>query len=251
MTSSSRPPRSAAARAGAVHVLIAHESDSIRETVRRLISDAGYVAHVAADGETALAVAREQAPTVMVIDVALPRLLGYEVVERLRRTGTSTRSILVASVYNRTGYKRKPTTLYGADDYIEQHHIPDQLLIKIAKLLPEGDAPRIGPPDPTEGAEIRRAGEGRLRIRYATVEEGHTRAQRLARLIISDIALYNGAELDEGIRRGDLSVRLRDDLEEGRLLFDLRVPEEIRGGHDFIAEALAEFVRDRQRSGGG
>jgi CheY-like chemotaxis protein len=179
--------------------------------------------------------------------VALPRILGYEVVERIRRQSLPTRTILVASVYNRTGYKRRPTSLYGADDYIEQHHIPDQLLLKIAKLLPETRAPRIGPPDPTEGAEIRRAGEGRLRIRFATREEGIQRAERLARLIVSDIALYNEDALDEGIRRGDLANRLREDLEEGRLLFDLRVPEEIRKGRDFIAEALAAFAAQRTK----
>ena len=145
-------------------VLVAHESDTIRETVRRLVRDAGYEVEAAGDGESALALVKQHPPEVMVIDVALPRVLGYEVVDRVRRQGLPTRSILVASVYNRTGYKRRPTSLYGADDYIEQHHIPDQLLMKIAKLLPEESAPRIGPPDPTEGAEIRRAGEGRLRI---------------------------------------------------------------------------------------
>jgi len=228
-------------------VLIAHESDTIRETVRRLVSDAGYTVQAVGDGEAALETASREKPDVMVLDVALPRVLGYEVVERVRREGLRTRTILVASVYNRTGYKRRPTSLYGADDYIEQHHIPDQLLMKIAKLLPQGGQPRIGPPNPAEGAEIRRAGEGRLKIKFATREEGEQRASRLARLIVSDIALYNGDAFEEGIRRGDLAVRLKEDLDEGRLLFDLRVPEEIRRGRDFIAEALEAFARERKQ----
>jgi CheY-like chemotaxis protein len=228
-------------------VLVAHESDTIRETMRRLVSDAGYAVDVAADGDAAILLAERRHPDVLVVDVALPRLLGYEVVERLHRKGLTTRTILVASVYNRTGYKRRPSSLYGADDYIEQHHIPDELLLKIARLLPPGAAPRIGPPDPIEGAEIRRAGEGRLKLRFATPEEGIQRAQRLARLIVSDIALYNGDNFEEGLRRGDLATRLREDLEEGRLLFDLRVPEELRRGRDFIADALAEFVAERTR----
>jgi len=229
----------------AVRLLVAHESEAIRQAVRRLGEDAGYEVVSAADGEAALARALADRPDVMVIDVALPRLLGYQVVDRVRERGLKIRTILVASVYNRTGYKRRPSTLHGADDYIEQHHIADHLLWKIARLLPPGRAPRIGPPDPGESAQIRRAGEARLRLRYASLDEGIERARRLARLIVADIALYCGQHIAEGLQHGDLEVRLRDDLEEGRLLFDLRVPEEIRRTRDFIAEALAEHLAER------
>jgi DNA-binding response OmpR family regulator len=209
-------------------ILVAHESETVRRTLERLVEDAGYEVRGAGDGDAALTLAAEFRPNVMVLDVALPGKLGYEVVERVRRLGLGARSILIASIYSRTGYKRRPTSLYGADDYIEQHHIPESLLLKIAKLLPEGAAPRVGPPDPKEGADIRREGEGRLQIQYETREEGCERAAHLARLIVSDIVLYNGAAVEEGLRLGDLEVRLRSDLEEGRLLFDVRVPEEIR-----------------------
>src|SRR5205085_516098 len=93
----------------------------------------------------------------------------------------------------------------------------------------------------------RRAGEGRLRLRSASREEGAEGARRVARLIVADIALYNGDAFEEGLRRGDLRLRIRDDLEEARLLCDLRIAEDIRGDRDFIGEALDEFVR--QRSG--
>jgi CheY-like chemotaxis protein len=228
------------------NVLVAHESAELRRAARRILEDAGYAVVEAADGNEALALAADRDPVVIVLDVALPGVLGYAVVEELRRRKAAAKIILVASVYSRTGYKRRPTSLYGADDYVEQHHVADQLLLKIAQLAPGGVAPRIGPPDPVETAEIRRAGEGRLRIRASTREEGTEGARRVARLIISDIALYNGAAFEEGMRAGDLALRIRDDLAEARLLFDLRVPEEIRRECDFIAQALEEFVRERQ-----
>ena len=43
--------------------------------------------------------------------------------------------ILIASVFNKTAYKRTPHSLYGADDYVEQHHIPDMLPVKLARLI--------------------------------------------------------------------------------------------------------------------
>jgi hypothetical protein len=75
------------------------------------------------------------------------------------------------------------------------------------------------------------------------------RAERLARIIVADIALYNGDALDAADHHGheqELEARLRVDLEEGRLLFDLRVPAEVRRTRDFIAEALAEIRKQRR-----
>ena len=80
------------------------------------------------------------------------------------------------------------------------------------------------------------------------------RAERLARLIVADIALYNGDALDAADHHGheaELEARLRLDLEEGRLLFDLRVPAEVRRTRDFIAEALAEIRHQRRVGAGG
>src|SRR5207245_1877645 len=102
--------------------------------------------------------------------------------------------------------------------------------------------------------EARLSGDG---MEHASLAHGAAgahdpveRAQRLARLIVSDIALYNGDALDQAEQSGDadeLEARLRLDLEEGRLIFDLRVPREVRRARDFIGEALAE-LREHRRS---
>jgi CheY-like chemotaxis protein len=239
-------------------VVVAHESDTIREAIRRLCADAGYAVHAVGEGKAALA-ALERRPAALVLDVALPTVHAYEIVEEVKRRAPDTRIVLVASIYNRTGYKRRPTSLYGADDYVEQHHIPDALLVKLERLI--GPAPRaveLPPPHvlTPEGAEIRDAGEQRFSAlpqeQRAPTPQMIERAERLARLIVADIALYNGDALDAADHHGhelELEARLRMDLEEGRLLFDLRVPAEVRRVRDFIAEALAE-IRHQRRVGG-
>jgi DNA-binding response OmpR family regulator len=231
------------ASGGALNVVVAHDSDTIREALRRYLAEAGYQVTVVADGAAA-AKALETRPAALVLDVAVSGVFAYELLEHVRTAGSTTKTILVASVYNRTGYKRRPTSLYGADDYVEQHHIPDQLVPKIERLIGPGRGGARGAAaardDGAVGAEIRDAGEARLKMRYRTREEGVERARRLARLIIADIALYNGGAL---ATRDETDARLRLDVEEGRLLFDLRVPEEIRAGEDFIGEALAEWYR--------
>lgn len=239
-------------------IVVAHESEAIREAIRRLCADAGYAVHAVGEGQAALA-ALERRPAALVLDVALPTVHAYEVVEQAKRRAPETRVVLVASIYNRTGYKRRPTSLYGADDYVEQHHIPDALLVKLERLI--GPAPKpVEVPAPhaltPEGVEIRDAGEGRLSplpAQPTTTPRMIERAERLARLIVADIALYNGDALDAADHHGheaELEARLRTDLEEGRLLFDLRVPAEVRRTRDFIAEALAE-IRKQRRAGTG
>jgi DNA-binding response OmpR family regulator len=236
-------------------VLIAHESTTIREAIRRLVDDGGYRAITAADGVAALEHLTGACPDVMVVDVALPKLMGHQLCAEVRGRGLPTKVILVASVYQRTAYKRRPTSLHGADDYIEQHHIPDALLPKIAQLLPRRAAPRVGPIDPAEAAAIRQAGEGRLRLRYATPSEGLQGARRLAALIVSDIALYNGDDFVVALERGQPDGQVAADLAAGRALLEQRVPAEIRVDRDLIREAVDEFFvlhhqnRDGDREG--
>src|SRR3954467_15930023 len=100
-------------------VLCAHESSTILETMRYLVENAGYGVTATDDGEEALGCLRGvPPPTVLVVDVALPGRAGFELIDEIRRLNLGTRTILIASVYNQTGYKRRPTSLYGADDYI-------------------------------------------------------------------------------------------------------------------------------------
>ena len=228
-------------------VLVAHDSDLIREAVARLCGEAGYLVRAVATGHEALRVLDEQRPAAMVLDVALPGIFSYELLEHVRGTLLPTRTVLIASVYNRAGYKRRPTSLYGADDYVEQHHIPDLLLPKLSKLLgaPMPDGKIVDAAVLRETEPIREGGEARLRIRYGSRAEGLDRARRLARLIIADIALYH-RDLHAIERDDERDARLREDLEEGRLLFELRVPRDLREGTDFIGEALSELLKARR-----
>jgi CheY-like chemotaxis protein len=231
-------------------VLVAHESESIREVIRHLLDGAGWGVQAVADGRAALA-ALALPPDALVLDVALPEVHAWEIVEEARKRAPATRVVLVASVYNRTGYKRRPTSLYGADDYVEQHHIPDALVGKLERLIgppPRAQTAPAEDADTPDGRAIRDAGEQRLDP-LVSDPQAVQRAERLAWLIVSDIALYNGDALDHADalgHDGELEARLRLDLEEGRLLFDVRVPEEVRRTRDFIGDALAQLRAERR-----
>jgi hypothetical protein len=69
-------------------------------------------------------------------------------------------------------------------------------------------------------------------------------ARRLARLLISEIKLYNEKKVDEGRAAGDLYERLRDDIERSRQVYDERTPEHIRRENDFFRDELVRILAD-------
>ena len=158
-------PQTAAASLSDALVLVAHDSDVVRKMVSDFLSDAGFRVDTAADGFEALKRATENKPQGMVLDVGLPGIYGFELCERLKGNPAtqSTKIVLLSSVYDMRRYKRTPTNLYGADDYIEKHHIPDSLVNKLRKLIfPEQfetDVPRTKEPSHHDLPEMSRPPE--------------------------------------------------------------------------------------------
>jgi len=242
-----------------VTVVVAHELDEIREAALRIVGELGWPAVGVTDGGQALAaVLGEPTPRGLIIDVALPGRAAYEVVEEIRARALEVRVVLVASVYSKTAYKRRPTSLYGADDYIEQHHITDALAEKLAKLLGGPGVPHkdvhdplsLTPAEHEELARIRGAAEAQLEWPRGG---GEAEARRIARVIVCDLLLYNGAVVADalmGAGRADVERRLARDLDTARGLLGVCVPPELMARGDLVADTLAELlgrVEERHR----
>lgn len=235
---------------------MAHEAAPIREAALRVLGEAGFEGVGVAEGESArtLLLAPPH-PVALVVDVGLPGILGYELCDEVRRHALPIKVVFIASVYSRTAYKRRPTSLYGADDYVEQHHVVDQLVPKLARLLKEAPPPaprdvhdpfRLTPEERAEVERIRAAGEGRLALEARGAEEARAQARRLARLLVADVALYNGAAVEAGLSAGELRLRLERDLAAARELFARAVPPDLASAAEFIDEAFERFLASRQ-----
>ena len=240
-----------------LQVLIAHSDPALCDTVGGILSGHGFPWKSCHDGETALQLMDRLSPQVVMIDVALPGLFAFEVVEKVRkRPGLeSVKIMLLSSVYNKMAYKRRPTTLYGADDYIEKHHIPQDLIAKIHKLIeksrPAMTTEAIAPePTPLEIDEIR------ARLQHAEESESVlapselaelTKAQRLARIIASDISLYDEAKVIEGIRSGTFFELFAAEIAEGRQHFLARVPENLPHRATILNDAFNELIEHFRR----
>jgi hypothetical protein len=75
----------------------------------------------------------------------------------------------------------------------------------------------------------------------------HAKAKRLARLIVSDIVLYNQAAVEEGIRNNTFNEILAHDIREAHTLYAQRVPAEIRNATTYLDDAFAELIVRKKR----
>ena len=69
-------------------------------------------------------------------------------------------------------------------------------------------------------------------------------AERLARIVVSDIVLYQGEKFDEAIRSGNLLEALDSEIEEGRNFFRQRIDEAIRSERDHLMDELMRVARE-------
>lgn len=67
-----------------VTILVADDEDSLRDVLCLHLQDLGYQVHAARDGAEALAMAQDLVPSLIVLDITMPKLNGWEVARRLR-----------------------------------------------------------------------------------------------------------------------------------------------------------------------
>ena len=75
----------------------------------------------------------------------------------------------------------------------------------------------------------------------------HEKAKRLARLIVSDIVLYNQAAVEDGIRNDTFFEVMSHDIQEARNLYASRVPEEIRNETTYLDDAFKDLIERKKR----
>ena len=75
-------------------------------------------------------------------------------------------------------------------------------------------------------------------------DERREEARRFARLLVSEIKLYNERAVLEGREGGNLYQRLREDIDRSRQMYDDRIPEDVRSSTNFFHEELVRILAD-------
>ena len=189
------------------------------EHLRRLGFDVTYFE----TGDPTFDYVRRTRADLVIVNVYLKGKLGVEVTEDIRNDPAlkDTRVILIGALFRANRFRANPTNLYGADEYIEEQIPEKEFRQIIRKLFPE-----VGPT-----AEV------------LIEPREYDEARRLARLILSDIVIYNAAEVEQGIRENNFFDVLKEEIEDGRQYYDSRVPFRVRRDTEIFTETLQQFVQ--------
>jgi two-component system KDP operon response regulator KdpE len=119
--------------AAPLRVLLVDDEPAIRRFLRLSFDAEGYQVEEAGGGKAALDILQERAPDLLILDLGLPDLDGFDVIRRLRELGSSIPVIVLSS---RTDEKGKVQALdLGADDYVTKPFGIDELLARIRTAL--------------------------------------------------------------------------------------------------------------------
>ena len=117
-------------------VLVVDDDGVCRELISTLLGRAGFSTVDAADGEEAMAAARRHLPKLVLLDVRLPDLSGYEICRQLRDEFGDQVAIVFLSGERTEGFDCAAGLLLGADDYVVKPFSADELLARVRLRLP-------------------------------------------------------------------------------------------------------------------
>ncbi|MGE6605460.1 response regulator transcription factor [Halomonas sp. NPDC076908] len=120
-----------------VKVLVVDDEPNIVLSLEFLMEQAGFEVVTAEDGEQALARVEDTRPDLLLLDISLPGISGFDVLERLRsKEATAQLPIIMLTAHGRDVEREKGMAL-GADDYITKPFSTQSLVEKVKALLNE------------------------------------------------------------------------------------------------------------------
>ena len=118
-------------------ILMADDDDSSRRAVTEALTWAGYAATEADRGTEALAIARHRRPALVIAEVLLPGVSGYELCHAVKEWYGAELPVVLISERRTEPADRVAGLLLGADDYVLKPLQPAELIVRVRRLLGE------------------------------------------------------------------------------------------------------------------
>ncbi len=116
-----------------IKILIVDDEAGVRDLLKDALKLAGFATEVASDGMSALTVLRTYSPDIMIIDINMPLMDGFELVERLRKNGNEVPVLMLSARADRVDVTRGLTL--GADDYVVKPFGLEELVLRLKAIL--------------------------------------------------------------------------------------------------------------------
>ena len=198
-------------------ILVVDDDPDIARFVEVNLRSAGYDVAVAGDGEAALDRARTLRPDLVLLDVMMPRLDGFEVAQRLRRNPQTANTSIIMLTAKALSADKVTGLQSGADDYIIKPFDPIELLARVKGMLRR--AKEMRNLSPLTGLP------GNIRIQEE-IERRVREAQPFA-VVYCDLDNFKAYNDQKGFVRGDRLIQIT-----ARIIQDAVVAHD--GAHGFV-----------------
>ena len=116
-------------------ILIAEDNPDLRQIVADLLDSVGFVTLLAADGEEALRLIFKEKPDLVILDLSMPKVSGWDVAQRLRQDAAfATLPIIAFTAHALKGDEEKARAA-GCSGYVSKPFSPEKLLETVGRFL--------------------------------------------------------------------------------------------------------------------
>lgn len=115
------------------NILVVEDNENLRRLMKINLEDAGYSVYEAEDGEQALTVLEDVSVHLMIVDIMMPKMDGYELTGELRGANMSVPVLMVTA--KETFEDKKKGFGVGADDYMVKPVNMEEMLLRVSALL--------------------------------------------------------------------------------------------------------------------
>ncbi len=121
------------------HILVVDDEVNIAHSLNFLMEKVGYSVRIAADGEEAIEAIKEARPDLILLDINMPRLNGYQVCEMVRADPEWKDILIVMLTAKGRDIEREKGLAVGADDYITKPFSTQEVIDKVRGMLEGGN----------------------------------------------------------------------------------------------------------------
>jgi DNA-binding response OmpR family regulator len=179
-----------------MRVVVADDEEDVRILLSRILAEVGYDVYAASEGTEALAVIRERRPDLVVLDLMMPGIDGWDVLRQLRATPSPPRVVVLTARDDPASFAR--AIREGATAYVVKPFRFPELLATVQRAMTQA-AP---PPGPAAGVERRRDPRKVVmaQVKILTRDRSPIALGEILDVSAGGMRIHLGARLDVGDR---------------------------------------------------